>query len=110
MSDNNRFPMKRKPYSDGTLKHMTKRTLIEYIRCMEHNYENLYLAYNVVVDANLERFKDFERVIRCKDCKNWVCGFIDDQDNFIPPHCGKYQQKVGHSADDHCSLAERKEE
>jgi len=48
-------------------------------------------------------------LIRCKDCKNWVCGFIDDQDIFTPPHCGKYQQMVGHSADDHCSLAERKE-
>lgn len=110
MSDFNRFPTNRKPYSDSTLKLMTKKALIEYIRCMEHNYANLYLVYNNAVDANLERFKDFKKVILCKDCKNWVCGFIDDQDNFTPPHCGKYQQMVGHSADDYCSQAERKEE
>ena len=47
-------------------------------------------------------------LVRCKDCKNWITGCITDQDDFIPPKCGKYQQMVGHSADDFCSLAERK--
>lgn len=46
---------------------------------------------------------------RCKDCKNWIPGYITDQDDFIPPKCGKYQQMVGHSNDDFCSLAEKKE-
>ena len=48
-------------------------------------------------------------LVRCKDCKNWISGYITDQDDFIPPKCGKYQQMVGHSADDFCSLAEKQE-
>ena len=51
----------------------------------------------------------YKRVVRCKDCKNWIPGYITDQDDFIPPKCGKYQQMVGHSNDDFCSLAEKKE-
>ena len=51
----------------------------------------------------------YERVVRCKDCKNWIPGYITDKDDFIPPKCGKYQQMVGHSNDDFCSLAEKKE-
>lgn len=51
--------------------------------------------------------KDF---IMCKECKNWVPGYVTDQDDFIPPKCGKYQQMVGHSANDYCSLAEAKED
>lgn len=46
-------------------------------------------------------------IIRCKDCLNWIPGYITDQDDFIPPKCGKYQQMVGHSSDDYCSYAER---
>ena len=51
----------------------------------------------------------YERIVRCKDCKNWIPGYITDQDDFIPPKCGKYQQMVGHSNDDFCSFAEKKE-
>ena len=47
-------------------------------------------------------------IIRCKDCLNWIPGYITDQDDFIPPKCGKYQQMVGHSSDDYCSYAERR--
>ena len=50
---------------------------------------------------------DAVQVVRCKDCSNWIPGYITDDDDFIPPKCGKYQQMVGHSADDYCSLAER---
>lgn len=49
-------------------------------------------------------------IVRCKDCKNWIAGYITDQDDFIPSKCGKYQQMVGHSSDDFCSLAERRAE
>lgn len=49
-------------------------------------------------------------IIRCKDCKNWIPGYITDNDDFIPPKCGKYQQMVGHYSDDYCSLAERRSE
>ena len=47
-------------------------------------------------------------LIRCKDCKNWIPGYITVQDDFISPKCGKYLQMVGHSNDDFCSLAEKK--
>ena len=49
-------------------------------------------------------------ITRCKDCKCWVPGYITDNDDFIPPKCGKWQQMVGHSSDDYCSLAERRTE
>ena len=48
-------------------------------------------------------------IIHCRDCDYWIPGFINDNDNFIPPKCGKYQQMVGHSADDYCNYAERRE-
>lgn len=50
-----------------------------------------------------------DQIVRCKDCKYWIPGYITDKDDFVPPKCGKYQQMVGHSADDYCNLAERKE-
>lgn len=48
-------------------------------------------------------------VVRCRDCMNWIPGYITDTDEMIPPKCGKYQQMVGHSSDDFCSLRERKD-
>ena len=53
---------------------------------------------------------EWVEIIRCKDCKCWVPGYITDNDDFIPPKCGKWQQMVGHSSDDYCSLAERRED
>lgn len=50
--------------------------------------------------------EDRQMVIRCKDCRWWVPGYITDKDDFIPSKCGKYQQMVGHSADDFCNFAE----
>ena len=49
-----------------------------------------------------------EIVIPCVDCANWIPGFITDNDDFVPPKCGKYQQMVGHDSNDFCSLAERR--
>lgn len=60
-------------------------------------------------DDALNLLKEQEAVVRCKDCENWIPGYITDKDDFIPPKCGKYQQMVGHSADDFCSLAEKQE-
>ena len=51
---------------------------------------------------------EWVEIVRCKDCENWIPGYITDNDDFIPPKCGKYQQMVGHSSDDYCSLAERR--
>lgn len=61
---------------------------------------------NCDVDEN-GRIKDSTDIVRCKDCKNWIPGYITGQDEFIAPKCGKYRQMVGHSSDDFCSLAER---
>ena len=47
-------------------------------------------------------------IVRCKDCANWIPGYVTDNDGFIPPKCGKYQQMVGHSSNDYCSFAERR--
>lgn len=48
-------------------------------------------------------------IIRCQDCGHWIPGFINDNDDFIPPRCGKGQQMVGHFADDFCSYGEPRE-
>lgn len=48
-----------------------------------------------------------KELVMCRSCKNWIPGYITDSDDFIPPKCGKYQQMVGHSSDDYCSLAEK---
>lgn len=56
----------------------------------------------------LELLKEQPDIVRCGECKNWIAGYITDQDDFIPSKCGKYQQMVGHSSDDFCSLAERR--
>ena len=58
-------------------------------------------------EAALLLLKEQPKIIRCKDCEYWVPGVITDQDDFIPPKCGKYSQMVGHSADDFCSLAKQ---
>ena len=61
----------------------------------------------LLINEYLKKEREAEAVVRCKDCSNWIPGYITDDDDFIPPKCGKYQQMVGHSADDYCSLAER---
>lgn len=67
------------------------------------------------------RYRLFERVLReqptieqpeiihCQDCGHWIPGFITDNDDFIPPRCGKGQQMVGHFADDFCSYGDPRE-
>lgn len=66
------------------------------------------MAEFIIMDDFHPDVKYYPELIRCRDCKNWISGTITDQDNFIPPKCGKYHQMVGHSNDDYCSLAEKK--
>lgn len=74
-------------------------------------YESLcsinYCTADLASDV-LDLLKENPDIVRCKDCKNWIAGYITDKDEFIPPKCGKYQQMVGHSNDDFCNLAERR--
>ena len=62
---------------------------------------------HAITPNDFQRMNQIE-VVLCKNCENWIPGYITDQDDFIPPKCGKYKQMVGHSNDDFCSLAERK--
>lgn len=39
-----------KPLADSTLKAMTKDRIIDYLRCAEHNYNELEKAYRIAVD------------------------------------------------------------
>lgn len=64
---------------------------------------------DAIAEKVIQKMKNTVSNVRCKDCENWIPGYITDQDDFIPPKCGKYQQMVGHSADDFCSLAEKQE-
>ena len=68
-----------KKYSDYTLMNMRKDELVRYIRMVESNYEGLNIQYENAVNANLEKFADFEKVIRCKDCKHCLdfCRVVD---------------------------------
>lgn len=81
----------------------------EAIDVLKHNYpsacfEDLCKAVEIAIQA----LSTQPEIIRCKDCENWIPGYITDNDDFIPPKCGKYQQMVGHSSNDYCSLAERR--
>ena len=60
-----------------------------------------------VYDDAIALLKEQPDVVLCKDCENWIPGYITDKDDFIPPKCGKYKQMVGHSAYDYCNLAKR---
>ena len=68
-----------------------------------------YFALEKAIEA-LEQKADAVCVVRCRECENWIQGYIADNDDFIPPKCGKYQQMVGHCSDDYCSLAKRRSE
>lgn len=88
-----------KPKADSTLRNMRKDDLIEYIRCLENNY-------NVAVSFNNQQVKNIEslgitEVVRCKDCKKakeaTLCDFICTRDEVMIPM----------NADDFCSYGER---
>ena len=72
------------------------------------NWKETRVSANTMIDALKDLPSAEPEIIRCKDCLNWIPGYITDQDDFIPPKCGKYQQMVGHSGDDFCSFAERR--
>ena len=56
MIDLNKFPMHEKPLADSTLRCMKRKDIIEYIRCIEHNYEALYETY-------IQSVKNAERLL-----------------------------------------------
>lgn len=76
--------------------------------CENVGHKRVDVPVTLMLDA-LKLLKEQPDVVLCKDCENWIPGYITDKDDFIPPKCGKYQQMVGHSAYDYCNLAKRKE-
>ena len=86
----------------------TVRELYEYIQ--EHQLTNYWTGgINDAIDAVIGVPSAQPEIIHCRECDYWIPGLINDNDDFIPPKCGKYQQMVGHSANDYCSYAEREE-
>ena len=79
--------------------------IADYIPTLYGRYEALPLEMAMAI----KRLPTAQpEIVRCKDCANWIPGYVADNDDFIPPKCGKYQQMVGHSSDDYCSDAERR--
>ena len=71
--------------------------------------EHVEMVVEYLTDgSDFQYYDNHGTVIRCKDCDHWIPGFINDNDDFIPPKCGKYQRMVGHFADDYCSYGEKK--
>ena len=93
---------------DDCMDKLTAINLLDnLIGMVDDNQEN---DYDTALKMGIEALKaNVQPVVRCKDCMNWIPGNITDTDEFIPPKCDKYQQMVGHSSDDFCSLGERKD-
>lgn len=90
-----------KPKADSTLRNMRKDDLIEYIRCLENNY-------NVAVSFNNQQAKNIEllgitKVVRCKDCEYWGGKYATNEFSLIT----QFGKKT--TPDDFCSSGKRKE-
>ena len=103
-----------KKYSDYTLMNMRKDELVRYIRMVESNYESLNIQYENAVNANLEKFADFEKVIRCKDCRYFETDHWErvNEIPLIVAHeiCTRWGGGCKTAEDGYCFMAERKEE
>lgn len=58
-------------------------------------------------DVIQEMLSEKSRIVRCKDCRHWIGGGIDNRDNFIPPRCTLFNEPQ--SADWYCPAGQRKE-
>ncbi len=95
-------------YHDKFIQFMDDPEISDFGRWQHSNGFNTAL---VAVKCDLDKVPSVQpEIIRCQDCEYWIPGNVTDNDDFIPPRCGKYQQMVGHSADDYCNYAERKED
>lgn len=102
-----------KPKSDSTLRNMRKDDLIEYIRCLENNY-NVAVSFNNQQARNIESL-GITKVVRCKDCKHWheETGWCNHHSHFVNTEgeaCHPWESpewKMLH-ADDFCSYGERR--
>lgn len=88
-----------KPKADSTLRNMRKADLIEYIRCLEHNY-------NVAVSFNENQAKYIESLdvakVRCGECKHFCEPFCIRRDDET------HRERINMMTVDFCSYGERK--
>lgn len=91
-----------KPKADSTLRNMRKEDLIEYIRCLENNY-------NVAVSFNNQQAKNCEKllakaveVVRCEKCR-----YCDPERHYCD-HPMSTSIPIPRKLDDFCSYGERR--
>ena len=91
-----------KPKADSTLYNMRKADLIEYIRCLENNY-NVAVSFNENQARYIESL-GIKEVVRCKDCKHYIKDTMWCKVNSNP------RSETYHNwyADDFCSYGERR--
>ena len=96
-----------KPYADSTLRNMRKDKLIQYIRELEYN-RDVAISWN---RQQAENVKDWEPVVRCKDCKwyrNGECFCNDVWFNLTEDREGI--KRIEANPDDFCSYGERRDD
>lgn len=85
-----------KPKADSTLYNMKKSELIEYIRCLENNY-------NAAVWFNENQAQYIEKLlVFCKDCvhhERCMAEIIYQSENIKDPFCCRGERKDGGSND-----------
>ena len=75
--------------------------------CEKIGCKRVTVPVTLLLDT-LNLLKEQSQVVRCKDCKNWTPGWVDDYDTFIPPRC-KRNSGVW-ASNDYCSYVDRKVE
>ena len=94
-----------KSLADSTLLRMPKKEIIELLRTAEHNAK----VSQEWVAQQAKNLKDWEPVVRCKDCVHWD----DDPDTYgadsgTKGKCMKSFETM--CENDFCSYGERKDE
>ena len=89
---------------------MDREKVVQELEAMRNYHRSIgnNISADIVEDA-IELLKEQPQIVRCKDCKYWIGGGIDEKDNFIPPKCG-LNNGLHPSADWFCADSERKEE
>ena len=109
VSDIGTFKQRIKPKADSTLLNMRKADLVEYIRCLEHNY-NVAVEFNENQARYIESLDTVE-VIKCKDCANYQQTLGKDSGKLCGyGSCRNPCAMTGIVYDeDYCSYGERRE-
>ena len=88
-------------HSTATLMGMTKKELVEYVRMAEHNQD----VAEETLKQQAENVKDWNPVVRCKNCKHYDQTHIGNGDRCM---CTKFLGLTIPRPDDFCSYGERR--